>query len=46
MLVARSLHAHTRLVAQIKAREVERVYEAVVTVLAALARYRGGAGRT
>ena len=31
MLVARSLHAHTRLVAQIKAREVERVYEAVVT---------------
>ena len=31
MLIARSLHAHTRLVAQIKAREVERVYEAVVT---------------
>ena len=31
MLVARSLHAHTRLVARIKAREVERVYEAVVT---------------
>ena len=31
MLVARSLHAHTRLVAQLKAREVERVYEAVVT---------------
>ena len=30
MLVARSLHAHTRLVARIKAREVERVYEAVV----------------
>ena len=30
MLVARSLHAHTRLVAQIKAREVERVYEAIV----------------
>lgn len=30
MLIARSLHAHTRLVAQIKAREVERVYEAVV----------------
>ena len=31
MLVARSLVAHTRLVAQIRAREVERVYEAVVT---------------
>ena len=31
MLVARSLAAHTRLVAQIKAREVERIYEAVVT---------------
>ena len=31
MLIARSLHAHTRLVALIKAREVERVYEAVVT---------------
>ena len=31
MLIARSLAAHTRLVAQIKAREVERVYEAVVT---------------
>ena len=31
MLIARSLSAHTRLVAQIKAREVERVYEAVVT---------------
>ncbi len=30
MLIARSLHAHTRLVAQIKAREVERTYEAVV----------------
>ena len=30
MLVARSLHAHTGLVAQIKARRVERVYEAVV----------------
>ena len=30
MLVARSLAAHTRLVAQIKAREVERIYEAVV----------------
>lgn len=30
MLIARSLAAHTRLVAQIKAREVERVYEAVV----------------
>ena len=30
MLVARSLPAHTRLVAQIKAREVERTYEAVV----------------
>ena len=30
MLVARSLAAHTRLVAQIKAREVQRVYEAVV----------------
>ena len=30
MLVARSLAAHTRLVAQIKAREVRRVYEAVV----------------
>ena len=30
MLIARSLHAHTRLVAQIKAREVTRVYEAVV----------------
>ena len=30
MLIARSLHAHTRLVAQIKAREVERSYEAVV----------------
>ena len=29
MLVARSLAAHTRLVAQIKAREVERIYEAV-----------------
>ena len=31
MVVARTLTAHTRLVAQIKAREVERVYEAVVT---------------
>ena len=31
MLIARSLHAHTRLVAQIKAREVTRVYEAVVS---------------
>ena len=31
MLVARSLVAHTRLVAQIRAREVDRVYEAVVT---------------
>lgn len=31
MLIARSLPAHTRLVARIKAREVERVYEAVVT---------------
>ena len=31
MLIARSLHAHTRLVAQIKAREVERIYEAVVS---------------
>ena len=30
MVIARSLHAHTRLVSQIKAREVERVYEAVV----------------
>ena len=30
MLIARSLHAHTGLVAQIKARRVERVYEAVV----------------
>ena len=30
MLVARSLHAHTGLVAQIKAHRVERVYEAVV----------------
>ena len=30
MLVARSLAAHTRLVAQIRAREVTRVYEAVV----------------
>ena len=30
MLVAKSLHAHTHLVAQIKAREVERIYEAVV----------------
>ncbi len=30
MLVARSLAAHTRLVAQIRAREVQRVYEAVV----------------
>ena len=30
MLVARSLAAHTRLVAQIRAREVERIYEAVV----------------
>ena len=30
MLIARSLPAHTRLVAQIKAREVVRVYEAVV----------------
>ena len=30
MLVARSLDAHTRLVARIAAREVERVYEAVV----------------
>ena len=31
MLVARSLRAHTRLVARIRSREVERVYEAVVT---------------
>ena len=31
MLVARSLRAHTRLVTQIKAREVERAYEAIVT---------------
>ena len=31
MLVARSLHAHTRLVAQIRAREVTRVYDAVVS---------------
>ena len=31
MLIARSLHAHTRLVSQIKAREVERTYEAVVS---------------
>ena len=31
MLIARSLHSHTRLVAQIKAREVTRVYEAVVS---------------
>ena len=31
MLVARSLRAHTRLVAQIKSREVERTYETVVT---------------
>ena len=31
MLVARSLHAHTRLVNQLKAREVGRVYEAVVS---------------
>ena len=30
MLVARSLHAHTGLVARIGAREVERIYEAVV----------------
>ena len=30
MLIARSLQAHTRLVAQIKAREVGRTYEAVV----------------
>ena len=30
MLIARSLHAHTRLVAQIKARAVTRVYETVV----------------
>ena len=30
MLVARSLHAHTGLVARIRAREVERIYEAVV----------------
>ena len=30
MLIARSLHAHTRLVAQLKAREVKRTYEAVV----------------
>ena len=48
MLVARSLRAHTRLVAQIKSREVERVYEAVVigspppsgTVEAAIGRHR------
>ena len=31
MLVARSLQAHTRLVAQIKAREVERIYETIVS---------------
>ena len=31
MLVARSPRAHTRLVARIKSREVERTYEAVVT---------------
>ena len=49
MVVARSLVAHTRLVAQIKAREVERVYEAVVagapppqaTVEAPIGRDRG-----
>ena len=48
MLVARSLHAHTRLVARIRSREVERVYEAVVigspppsgTVEAAIGRHR------
>ena len=33
MLIARSLQAHTRLVAQIKAREVARSYEAVVSGL-------------
>ena len=31
LLVARSLRAHTRLVARIRSREVERIYEAVVT---------------
>ena len=48
MLVARSLRAHTRLVARIRSREVERVYEAVVigspppsgTVEAAIGRHR------
>ena len=48
MLVARSLRAHTRLVARIGAREVERTYEAVVagsppssgTVEAAIGRHR------
>lgn len=48
MLVARSIRAHTRLVARIKSREVERVYEAVVigspppsgTVEAAIGRHR------
>ena len=48
MLVARSLRAHTRLVTQIKAREVERAYEAIVigspppsaTVSAAIGRDR------
>ena len=48
MLVARSLRAHTRLVARIKSREVERTYEAVVigspppsgTVAAAIGRHR------
>ena len=48
MLVARSLRAHTRLVARIKSREVERTYEAVVvgspppsgTVEAAIGRHR------
>ena len=48
MLVARSLRAHTRLVARIGSREVERTYEAVVagsppssgTVEAAIGRHR------
>ena len=48
MLVARSLRAHTRLVARIKSREVERTYQAVVigspppsgTVEAAIGRHR------
>ena len=31
LLVARSLRAHTRLVARIRSRDVERIYEAVVT---------------